>query len=119
MHKHYDKITKRMEQIIKHWRTLRLECPGKVILANTITMAPLWHIAGQIPLHKNQIKNLEKIIYKFIWSSDIEPIKRTVNQQPEKNGGLGVQDIRTKQKSIWTKQILKIIGEPSSPNRQE
>ena len=104
-----------MDKSIKHWRSLRIASPGKVILVNTIAMAPLWHIAGQLQIHKNQIKITEKTAFNFIWGSDIEPIKRRTNQQPRRNGGLGVQNIKKKQEAIWTKQILKIIEDPNSP----
>ena len=49
------------------------------------------------------------------WGSDIEPFKRTTNQQPKKNGGLGVQNIKKKQEAIWIKHLLRVIEDPSSP----
>ena len=113
--KNYGKIIDRIDSCIKHWRSLRIACLGKVILVNTVAMAPLWHIAGQVQLHKNQIKRIENSIYNYIWGSDIEPIKRTTNQQPRKNGGMGVQNIKKKQEAIWIKHMLKVIEEPNSP----
>ena len=58
--KNYGKIIDRMDKSINHWRSLRIASPEKVILVNTIAMAPLWHIAGQLQIHKNQIKIIEK-----------------------------------------------------------
>ena len=113
--KNYERIIDRIEKVIKHWRSLKISCLGKVILANTVAMAPLWHVAGQVQLQTNQIKKIEKFIYNYIWASDIEPIKRTTNQQPRKNGGLGVQSIKKRQEALWIKQILNVLEKPDSP----
>ena len=72
---------------------------GKITVVKTLALSKLSHAALVIPtVTNNKIRDLEKIIFNFIWSGKQDKIKRDVLKLTEIDGGLGLTDIQ----DFWT-----------------
>ena len=76
---------------------------------NNIVVSKIIYVASVLNLPgSNVIKDLQRLIYNFIWKKK-DRIKRNTLIGPIDKGGIGVVDILSKIKSLrasWIKQIL-------------
>jgi hypothetical protein len=105
----WTKITSDAEKLFESWKTRNLTMFGKVCIINSIVVSKIIYLASILNLPgSNVIKDLQRIIYNFIWKKK-DRIKRNTLIGPIDNGGIGVVDILSKMKSLralWIKQIL-------------
>jgi hypothetical protein len=55
---------------------------------NTFLLSKFWYLANFYYYNNNQLKFINKKIYRFLWSSKSERIKRDSIIMPYENGGL-------------------------------
>ena len=88
---------KKMDQVCKlliNWSNRHLTPFGKVTVIKTLGMSKLSHLALVIPSpSKDQIKRIERILYKFMWNNGSEKVRREDTKMAVYNGGLGMLDI--------------------------
>ena len=99
----YDKIKNRLS-MIKH-RNFTLY--QKAALINGLIASKLWYVAHIYPLPMEYTILINKEIFKFIWGSHTNPIKRDVLYNSKWYGGLGLFNIYKKAKSIFVCTVIK------------
>ena len=78
------------ENISKHSNILvkrKLTLHQRVAYANSCMMSKLWYVAHIYPLTEAFAKEINKILFQYIWGGRYEPIKRTTVYRPKNEGG--------------------------------
>ena len=102
MENNYNSKLDEIKKIFNCWIHRTLSIYGKIVVIKSLALSKLSHLALVLPdLSKNQIKEVEKLAFNFIWNNKPDKVSREHAKLVEKAGGLGMFDI----KSFW--QSLK------------
>ena len=102
--------TLKIEQIQKltdSWRTRRLTLQGKILILKTLAIPKLVYPASLLPIPGDLVKNVNKILYSFIWGKT-EKVKRKVLINEYEYGGLKMIDLESHLmalKAAWIPRI--------------
>ena len=99
----FNKIKNRIPLISKRMFTLY----QKASLINCLLTSKLWYVSHVYPLTWKYTLLINGEIFRFLWGSQTNPIKREVLYNNRKNGGLGLLNIYQKSKSILTSTTMK------------
>jgi hypothetical protein len=112
-----EKIYK-LEKQLNLWRCRNLTLEGKILIVKTFGLSQLIYSLMLTSIRKEEILQIENIIYKFIWNNKstnknaIGKIKREIIKDKKANGGLNAPDIASIDKSIKLKSVLNtLVGE--------
>ena len=110
LQKNYEKITVRAKARLKSWAKRHLSLIGKVNIINTLIASLFVHPMSVLPSIPDQIiKDMEKTFEAFIWNGHKPKIPLRVLKLSKQAGGLGLCDLKLKDKSIkaaWVKQLM-------------
>ena len=105
----YDKIEE-IEKMLASWLYRYITPYGKVTIIKSLALSKLSHVALVIPNPSKQMfKQIETLIFKFLWNNKSEKVSREHAKLPEKLGGLNVPDIEKfwlSFKFSWFRRIL-------------
>ena len=101
----YNKMDKRIQIIKSRYFTLY----QKAALINSLIASKIWYTAHTYPLPMSYVKLINNVIFRFIWNSNANPIKRDVLCSSKLNGGIGLLNIALKAKAIFTATTLKTL----------
>ena len=91
-----------IKKVFNCWINRTLSVYGKIVVIKTLGLSKLSHLALVLPnLNINQLKQMENVIFQFLWNNKPDKVSREHAKLTEQAGGLGVIDI----KSFW--QALK------------
>ena len=82
----------------------------KVVIVNSMIASKLWYVSHVYPLPLEYSKLINKEIFKYIWNSNANPIKREVIYMSKGRGGMGLLDIHVKSKSIFASTVLNMFS---------
>ena len=95
---------------IDNWSKRDLTPFGKVTVIKSLILSKVVHILQALPTPSKQIiKEVENILYKFLWSNKPDSIKRAVVKQQLKDGGLNMPDIKRFDASLKITWIRKLL----------
>ena len=78
----------KIKRITAFWRMRNLTYYGKVIIIKLLLLSQLIYLATCYKIPNKHIKELNKIIFSFLWNSKKEKVKRVVVMNPVSQGGL-------------------------------
>ena len=94
----FDSKLEEIKKNFNRWIHRTLTVYGKIVVIKSLALSKLSHLALVLPdLSKNQIKEIEKLAFNFIWDNKPDKVSREHSKLAEKAGGLGMVDI----KSFW------------------
>ena len=96
-----------IKNIIDNWTYLNYNLYEKVIIIKTYIISILHYYMIIIDIPPYYIKQINTLIFKFLWNG-IDKLKRNTIYQNTTNGGLSLTDLNTKQKAIHIQKIRKI-----------
>lgn len=95
---------------LQQWQHRKLTLMGKITVIKNFALPKLIYALSSLPTPSDEIiKQIEKIMYNFIWDGKPEKIKREVLIKDYSKGGLKMIEIRTFITSLkisWLKRIL-------------
>jgi hypothetical protein len=103
-----DKIQK-IEDLLKLWALRKLTLVGKVRVVNTLIVPQLLYLGNVIHIPKYYLSKYNKIVTNFIWDNKPPKVKYTAMINSIENGGLALQDIDSKLRSMKLKWITKML----------
>ena len=109
----WEKIVGKIKNTLDLWKMRRLTYYGKSVVINHLIMSQIVYTATAVPVPTKIIKDINKLVYKFLWNSRTEKVKRSTCQIPVTEGGLGVTDLHSKCQSLrlsWFQKYLKAGG---------
>ena len=99
----------KIRQIIYAWEHRKLTLLGKVVVLKAHILSQLIYILSVLPSPNSQyLKEVEKIIFKFIWSGGNDKIQRDIICSPKHLGGLNMMNITLQAKALkimWVKRL--------------
>ena len=79
----------------------------RVIYANSCMLSKIWYIAHIYPLSQYHAKEINKILFSYIWTGSYEPIRRSIVFRPRVEGGLGLMNCLIKSQVIMFNSFIK------------
>jgi hypothetical protein len=108
-----DKVEKLIHKI-RLWKSRNLTFEGKVLIVKTFGISQLVYVLQVCRLRLACSKEIERIIFGFIWVSykndgnrGIDRIKRSILKNKFVEGGLNVTDIECLDRSLKTRQFVR------------
>ena len=81
----------------------------RVTYANSCMLSKLWYISHIYPLSQKYAKEINKVIFNYVWSGRYEPIRRSTVFRPKQEGGLGIINCLIKSQIIMLNSFIKCI----------
>lgn len=85
---------KKCRNILNQWKARNLTLFGKAQVIKTFIISQFLYTTSAIHMPEKFIKELEDLMFDFIWSGRKPKLKRSLIKQTLLNGGLGVPDIK-------------------------
>ena len=98
-----------MQKLLDSWRTRKLTLMGKIRIMKTLAIPKIVYSASMLPIPTDLVKQLNKILYRFLWGNT-DKIKRLTIINTCQNGGLNMIDINSHfmaLKAAWLGRIYK------------
>ncbi|KAL9964740.1 hypothetical protein ACROYT_G028420 [Oculina patagonica] len=99
----FEKIINSIKKSLTTWQWRNLTLLGRIQIIKTFAIPKFMFRASQIPLTKEIIKEINSVLFKFVWKSGRDKIKRKTLISDFKNGGLRMPHIET---LIKTQRIM-------------
>jgi hypothetical protein len=93
------------ESILKMWNLQQLTLKGKVTIVNTLVIPQILYVSTVMTPPKNMIQSIKNLITNFLWSGKPPKIKYTCIINTLEMGGLKLQDVESKIKSLKLKWL--------------
>ena len=116
-----NKIYESVEGQFKMWSHRHLSVLGKIQIFKTFGLSQILFVGSTVSLPKKEENKLTNLIYKFIWTKDMDGnkapdrIKRSILKIPMKDLGFGMIDFREVLRSIRIKTVLRLMNSPNHP----
>jgi len=91
-----------------------LSLRGRVLLTKAEGISRLTYAAMALHLNKKICKEIDKILFDFIWKNKIHYIKKTVITNLYENGGLNVLDFEKLNNTFKVNWLRQIVRNPYS-----
>ena len=99
-----------IQKLLSHWSYRHLTPFGKLTVIRSLALSKLSHLAMIIPNPSKQMfKDIDKILFNFLWGNKSEKVRRDDCKLPEKLGGLGMPDVEQYWLSFkfsWVRRLL-------------
>jgi exonuclease III len=107
----HDKI-KKLTNKIRAWSHRHLTMEGKSLIVKTFGLSQLIYNMQAYNYEKAELDNIEKIIFKFLWSktetqNGIDRIRRSVMKNDYQNGGMSITDVDCLNRSLKLRQFFR------------
>ena len=108
------KINK-IRQIIYQWRERDLTLIGLIQIIETFITSQFQHIISVIDFPEFYIKQIETIIYNFVWNGKRDKIKRSTLRKRKELGGLKAPDFRCIIQAAKLKWLFRLLNPDGKP----
>ena len=98
-------IKNKIIKCIYLWSNVDLDMLQRIVACKTFVLSKLWFIAHFIFVEEKFLKEINFLIFKFIWGNSIELVKRDTLILPIENGGLGMFHLKAKLETISMQQF--------------
>ena len=102
----------KLKSLLGLWKRRDLSLRGRTIVVKMLGLSKFWFLSTFSIMPDYVLKQINSLIFPFIWGKKREAIKRVTLCQPPSQGGLGITKIEDKLFSLlclWPKRFL--IGE--------
>ena len=103
----WNNTVEKIKNTLDLWKMRNLTLYGKVVVIKLLIVSKLVHVATAALVPSKIIKDINKLIFAFLWNSRKEKVKRSVCHKPVSQGGLGMIDLRAKCRSLRLSWIRK------------
>lgn len=107
---YFENVSKRIEKIssiLQAWRCRNLSPNGKMIILKTFALSQIVFVSQFMNISSKDVKNIESICYKFVWSGKPDRIKRSALKNEKLYGGINAIDVDCFLRAIKIKQFVK------------
>ena len=117
LEKNYTPLINKATGILNQWKKRHLSLHGKICVVNTLVMSLFVHKMLVLPnMPKCLMDRLTNIIDDFIWNGRRAKIARVKLQQDTRNGGVGLTNLRLREKALKISWINILQNNPESAN---
>jgi hypothetical protein len=101
---------KKIENLLSTWNLRKMTIKGKIIIVNTLLLPQLLYVCTVMHTPQWVIEQYNRLIANFIWNGKPPKVKNTSLINTIENGGLKLQEIESKIKSLKLKWIIKMLS---------
>jgi len=102
---------KEIEDCLNVWKIRDLSLIGKINIIKSLASSKLIHTMSVLPSPPEWFfKELDKILYNFLWNSPVDRIKRKTIIGKYSEGGLNMVDCRSQNKALKVKWLHKLLN---------
>ena len=105
-----DKVHK-VEDILNNWQNKRLTLLGKITIIKALAASQLVYVMSSLRTCFKSLKEINDLIFKFLWDGKRDKIKRSEMIADCGDGGQKILDIMTFNKSLKIAWIVKYISD--------
>ena len=95
----------RVKNILSSWSARRLTLLGKITIIKAFAVSQIVHVLTSLPTHQGALKEINTLLYDFLWESKGDKIKRTQMINDYDKGGLKMIDIQSFNKLLNKKWV--------------
>ena len=95
----------RIKNILNSWSARRLTLLGKITIIKSLAVSQIVHVLPSLPTHQGALKEINILLYDFLWNSKGDKIKRTEMINDYDKAGLKMIDIQSFGKSLKMKWV--------------
>ena len=110
MERNLENKIEEIRKLLNCWIYRTLTPYGRLVIVKTLALSKLSHAALVIPtLNKTKIKEIEGLMFRFIWGNKPDKVAREDAKLSEQAGGLGMVDICNFWQSFkfsWIRRLL-------------
>ena len=99
----------KLEKTLNRWKARKLTYYGRISIIKTIGISQILYNASCINVPDYVIKEVNRTLYKFLWGSSKEKVKRRTTTQYMGNGGLQMTDIKCQIDALRIKWITRML----------
>ena len=99
----------RLIRILNSWSRRRLTLYGKATIIKSLGLANLTYLMSCLPIPDNLEKEVDTILFKFLWNRKPEKIKRKTLIRSDNMGGIRMCDFKSQciaLKCMWLKRYM-------------
>ncbi|KAL0961882.1 hypothetical protein UPYG_G00332850 [Umbra pygmaea] len=104
-----------VQRKICEWSARSLTMTGKTLILKAIVLPIVLYLGRVFPPDKTTSKKIERLMFTFVWGSQMERLKRSTLYKTSENGGKGVPDILN---IIRAQQLSNLVSNINKPNRK-
>jgi len=97
-----------LEKMLNSWKRRNLTLYGKINIVKTFGLSKLIYNASVLVIPENFIKEIEKLIFNFIWDGKPAKIKKSTIIGERKHGGLKMTDFDIMNKALKVAWIPRL-----------
>ena len=98
-----------MKNLLNIWSQRDLSLKGKITVIKSLALPSLLFVSMVLAVPENVIKEVNDMVYAFLWSNRKAKVKKGIITAPIEKGGLKMIDFKEiikAQKIIWVKRLL-------------
>ena len=95
----------RVKNILSSWSARRLTLLGKITIIKALAVSQIVHVLTSLPTHQGALKEINTLLYDFLWESKGDKIKRTQMINDYDKGGLKMIYIQSFNKLLNKKWV--------------
>ena len=104
----FEKIEKN-KKMFSNWSARRLTLLGRIAILKSLAVSQIVYVLSSVPTPQGVIKEINSLLYDFLWDGKSDKIKRTEMINSSSKGGLKMIDIQSFNQSLkmkWVKGYL-------------
>ena len=105
----------KLTALVDAWKPRNLTFRGRALIINTLGLSTFWYLGSICTIPPTTIKQINHIVFPFVWNKKREWVSRSSLTQSPHQGGLGVVDVNRKLSSLailWVKRFLTGTDHP-------
>ncbi len=107
---HWNKIIEKLRKHLLIWKARNLSYTGKVHIIKSIGLSNILYSSNLITLEEKYIKEIEHILWNFLWDDRKITVPKNVVSLPRFKGGLNMTNVQTMLKAQKIKWIIRILS---------
>ena len=99
----------KISKIIENWQFRRLTLLGKITVIKSLLASRLVYILSPLPTPSGYLKEINSLLYKFLWNGKCDKIKRIHMINDYTKGGLKMLDIQSFNNAVKAKWVQRYL----------
>ena len=91
------------------WKERELTFTGKMLVIKAEIYASLTFLAATLPVPREFLTQLRREMFRFLWGSQQERVKREIMYRPKEKGGKAVPELGTKLEALFLTPIVNSV----------
>ena len=105
----YEEKKEIISKTIENWQFRRLTLLGKIVVVKSLLVSQLVYIMSPLPTSSGHLKDINNLLYQFLWDGKRDKIKRVEMINDYATGGLKMLDIQIFNRALKAKWIQKYL----------